>query len=65
VRVTRALRAAIERVRTADPRLGDHLARSVRTGTFCSYAPREATIWTVVRTRARHPLAKMHRGPGR
>jgi tetratricopeptide (TPR) repeat protein len=39
VSVTRALRAAIARMAKADPALGRHLDSTVRTGTFCSYAP--------------------------
>jgi hypothetical protein len=49
VRVTRALREAIERIRAADARLGEHLARSIRTGTYCCYAPAGPTVWTVAR----------------
>jgi len=37
--VTRALRSAIARIGEAHPRLGAHLDRTVRTGTFCSYQP--------------------------
>lgn len=48
VRVTRALREAIERIHALDPVLGQHLARSVRTGTHCCYAPPEPTTWAVV-----------------
>jgi non-specific serine/threonine protein kinase len=39
VAVTKALRAAIERVGRVDPSLADMLARTVRTGVFCSYVP--------------------------
>jgi tetratricopeptide (TPR) repeat protein len=39
VSVTRALRAAIARMSSANPALGRHLDSTVRTGTFCSYAP--------------------------
>jgi hypothetical protein len=49
VRVTRALREAIARIATAHPLLGEHLARSVRTGTYCSYAPTEPITWSVGR----------------
>lgn len=49
VRVTRALRGAINRIHAGDARLGNHLARSVRTGTFCCYAPEELVIWNVAR----------------
>jgi tetratricopeptide (TPR) repeat protein len=37
--VTRAIKAAIERVAEADPVLGDHLRTTVRTGTYSSYGP--------------------------
>lgn len=37
--VTKALKAAIEKVAEADPALGEHLRATVRTGTFCSYTP--------------------------
>jgi tetratricopeptide (TPR) repeat protein len=39
VSVTKAIRAAIRTVGKQCPALGDHLAASVRTGRFCSYAP--------------------------
>lgn len=39
VSVTRAIRAALARVREHSPALGRHLDRTIRTGTFCSYAP--------------------------
>ncbi|MBI4259981.1 MAG: AAA family ATPase [Actinobacteria bacterium] len=50
VAVTRAIRAAIARIQEADPDLGRHLANTVRTGTFCSYAPepRHAIRWSPV-----------------
>lgn len=37
--VTRTIRAALDRLQKHSPSLGDHLARSVQTGTFCSYRP--------------------------
>ncbi|MFO0747190.1 MAG: hypothetical protein U1F43_16225 [Myxococcota bacterium] len=37
--VQRRLTHALQQVRAASPALGEHLARSVRTGTFCVYAP--------------------------
>src|SRR5205085_2579749 len=37
VNVTKAVRRAIRRIAECDPVLGDHLDRSVRTGTFFSY----------------------------
>ena len=39
VAVTKALRAAIERIEQFDPQLADVLARTIRTGVFCSYVP--------------------------
>ncbi len=42
VNVQRRIRDAIERVRTQSPALGRYLDASVRTGSFCSYAP----AWT-------------------
>ncbi len=48
VGVTRALREAIKRIGIVDPQLGKHLARSVRTGNFCCYAPPDGSKWTVV-----------------
>lgn len=37
--VYRALRYAIKRLAVVDPSLGQHLSCSVRTGSWCSYAP--------------------------
>jgi len=39
VSVTKAIRAAIERIRREEPVLGHHLATCIRTGIFCSYTP--------------------------
>ena len=39
VNVTRAVKAAIERIAEHDRALGHHLSSTVRTGTFCSYRP--------------------------
>ena len=39
VSVTRAIRTAIARVGEHSQVLGEHLERTIRTGTFCSYAP--------------------------
>jgi hypothetical protein len=44
--VTARIRDAIRRIGEAHPDLGRHLARSVRTGTFCSYEPEEPTRWS-------------------
>jgi hypothetical protein len=37
--VTRAIRAAMANLGRADPALGRHLAVTIRTGRYCSYAP--------------------------
>jgi hypothetical protein len=37
--VTRAIRAALSRIGEHSPALGSHLDATIRTGTFCSYAP--------------------------
>ena len=39
VSVTRAIRAALARIGEQSPALGEHLERTIRTGTFCSYSP--------------------------
>lgn len=39
VSVTRAIRSALARIREHSPALGDHLQRTIHTGTFCSYTP--------------------------
>jgi AAA ATPase-like protein len=44
--VTARIKDAIRRVGEADPELGRHLARSVRTGTFCVYDPDRPARWT-------------------
>jgi tetratricopeptide (TPR) repeat protein len=43
VSVTKAIRAAIRRIAEHDTALGEHLTRTVRTGTFCVYAADPAT----------------------
>ena len=47
VSVTRAVHGLLDRIAMAHPALGEHLARTVRTGTVCSYAPdpRLPSIW--------------------
>ena len=37
--VTRAVRSAMLRIGEHDPHLGEHLDRTIRTGTFCVYLP--------------------------
>jgi hypothetical protein len=39
VSVTKAIRKAVRTIARQCPALGDHLAASVRTGRYCSYAP--------------------------
>jgi tetratricopeptide (TPR) repeat protein len=39
VSVTRAIRSALARIRECSPPLGEHLERTIRTGTYCSYTP--------------------------
>jgi len=47
VSVTRAIRAAMTRIREQSPTLADHLDTTIRTGTFCSYNPdpRAPIVW--------------------
>jgi hypothetical protein len=45
--VTRRIRNAMRRITRAHPRLGQHLAASIRTGEFCSYQPEQAILWSV------------------
>ena len=44
--VTARIKDAIRRIGEAHPDLGRHLARSVRTGTFCSYEPDQPARWS-------------------
>jgi len=39
------IRSAIKKIAAAHPRLGQHLANSVRTGVFCQYSPEYAVDW--------------------
>jgi tetratricopeptide (TPR) repeat protein len=39
VAVTRAIRQAIARIGEHHPQLGEHLGRTIRTGTYCAYLP--------------------------
>jgi tetratricopeptide (TPR) repeat protein len=39
VSVTKAIRSAMDRIRDHSASLGNHLATTIRTGTFCSYTP--------------------------
>jgi hypothetical protein len=45
--VTARIRDAIRRIGDAHPELGRHLARSVRTGTFCVYEPDRPVCWSL------------------
>jgi tetratricopeptide (TPR) repeat protein len=45
--VTHRVRAAIRRIGEVHPELGRHLRNSIRTGTWCAYAPESPTTWTV------------------
>jgi len=44
--VTARIRDAIRRIGEAHPDLARHLARTVRTGTFCSYEPDHTARWS-------------------
>jgi hypothetical protein len=44
--VTWRIRDALGRIDAAHPELGRHLRRSVRTGTFCAYAPADPVDWS-------------------
>jgi hypothetical protein len=37
--VTRAIRQTISRIAEHHPHLGEHLSRTIRTGTYCAYMP--------------------------
>lgn len=45
--VTRAVRHAMARIRKHHPALGEHLRRTIRTGTYCAYLPdpQTPTAW--------------------
>ena len=45
--VTQRIRDAIGRIEAVDAGLGAHLRSSVRTGTFCSYAPNRPIDWAL------------------
>ena len=45
--VTWRIRSAIRKIEAAHPELGRHLTISVRTGTFCSYAPEKPVYWAL------------------
>ncbi len=39
------IRSAVKKIAAAHPRLGQHLANSIRTGVFCQYSPESAINW--------------------
>jgi predicted ATPase/class 3 adenylate cyclase len=43
--VTNRIKDSLSRITAEHEPLGRHLANSVRTGTFCSYAPEHPTVW--------------------
>lgn len=43
--VTRAIKAAIERISEKDPALGLHFSEAIRTGTYCCYMTRAPIVW--------------------
>ncbi|MGH9156853.1 MAG: ATP-binding protein [Acidimicrobiales bacterium] len=43
--VTNRIRAALRNLAAVHPRLGEHLSRTVRTGTYCSYAKEGPAGW--------------------
>jgi hypothetical protein len=45
--VTARIRDSIRRIGDGHPELGRHLARSVRTGTFCVYEPDQPVRWSL------------------
>lgn len=49
ISVTRAIKAALDRIEEQSPALGAHLRTTVRTGTFCSYTPdpRAPITWAI------------------
>jgi pimeloyl-ACP methyl ester carboxylesterase len=61
--VTARIRDTIRRIRQVHPRLGEHLQRSVATGLFCVYRPRQGLRWTVAPD-ASELLAAGSRAPG-
>ena len=74
VSVTRAVRQAIARIGEHHPELGEHLDRTIRTGTYCAYVPdtrRSRRLEVVTSARVLHhslPRGSSHqrvdRGPG-
>ncbi|MDC6364557.1 MULTISPECIES: tetratricopeptide repeat protein [Flavobacteriaceae] len=45
--VTWRIRSSIKKIGAAHPKLGKHLANSIKTGTYCSYAPEAPHDWII------------------
>ncbi len=45
--VTWRIRSAIKKIEKAHPQLAKHLSNSIKTGTFCSYAPESPHQWSI------------------
>lgn len=43
--VSKRIRLSIDRIRRANPPLGEHLAQNVRTGHYCAYLPKHPINW--------------------
>jgi hypothetical protein len=43
--VTNRIRQTVSKIGAVHPELGRHLANSVRTGTYCTYAPETPVTW--------------------
>lgn len=41
------VRMSLDRIEAARPQVGRHLRRSIRTGTFCAYAPEQRIRWAL------------------
>ena len=50
--ITKTIKSALERIAQSDAALGETLARSIKTGTFCSYQPDPAfpMVWEFAAT---------------
>lgn len=57
IRVTRAVRRAIDGVRGECPDLADHLDDAVSTGRTCSYEPVDGRSWYIVRPASGRPAS--------
>ena len=45
--VTNRIHASIQKLNNEDPALGEHLSKTIRTGTFCGYLPEGRRIWSL------------------